>query len=405
MEKVFIAAQQKYEEQPVGNFCMVDGVACESWPDLTKEEVILMKQSKPEMSHLYKTVRAAVYKVLETLEFKRAERDENVKVTNESGITLRRQLAFVLKDTFKKHFGVEAEDIPFVKLESFTFVMRGTKATEASTEGVLMELIDVPQTLPYETVDVFFTAKRCRDTTLLAPPMIFRAGQAQQRYHLACRQMFSKQPAACSHLAGASVHYQDVKDAAVQIEQNKLLANAADESQPVMQAEVQNTNASGLNDDDLDGGTAPSARGRGRGTGTGGARRRAASAGSASPATPGATRPRGPGVVRAPATPGARLMAAPGTPCFSSRRPPTLRANDEMLNIALGSSVTSVGVSQPANVRSASGSPPPGSGVRGGVTVVGLGGQGRSEKLEIPEVLLGAQVGRELRGVPPVVSC
>ena len=117
MEKVFIAAQQKYEEQPVGNFCMVDGVACESWPDLTKEEVILMKQSKSEMSHLYKTVRAAVYKVLETLEFKRAERDENVKVTNESGITLRRQLAFVLKDTFKKHFGVEAEDIPFVKLE------------------------------------------------------------------------------------------------------------------------------------------------------------------------------------------------------------------------------------------------------------------------------------------------
>ena len=114
---------------------MVDGVACEPWPEMMNEEVIEMKKTKLEMSHLYKTVREAVYKVLEKLEFKRAERDENVKVTNESGITLRRQLAFVLKDTFKKHFGVEAEDIPFVKLESFTFVMRGTKATEASTEG------------------------------------------------------------------------------------------------------------------------------------------------------------------------------------------------------------------------------------------------------------------------------
>ena len=271
---------------------MVDGVACESWPDMMKEEVIEMKKTKPEMAHLYKAVRAAVFKVLEALEFKRAEREDNVKVSNEAGIILRRQLAFILKDTFKKHFGVEAEDIPFVKLESFTFVMRGTKASEAGTEGVIMEIIDVPETLAYEIFDVFFTAKRSRDTTLLAPPMIFRAGQAQQRYHLACRQMFSKQPAACSQMAGASVHYQDVKDAAVQIEQAKLLANAVDES-PVMPAEVQNTNASGLNDDDLDGGTAPSARGRGRGTGA--KTRRAASAPSASPAT--AARPRGPGVL------------------------------------------------------------------------------------------------------------
>lgn len=148
---------------------MVDGVACESWPDMMKEEVIEMKKTKPEISHLYKTVRAAVYKVLETLEFKRAERDENVKVTNEVGITLRRQLAFILKDTLKKHFGVEAEDIPFVKLERFTFVMRGTKASEAGTEGVIMEIIDVPGILLYEIVDVFFTAKRSRDTTLLPP--------------------------------------------------------------------------------------------------------------------------------------------------------------------------------------------------------------------------------------------
>ena len=80
-----------------------------------------------------------------------------------------------------------------------------------------MEIIDVPETLPYEIADVFFTAKRSRDTTLLVPPMILRAGQAQQRYHLACQQMCSKQPAACSHPAGASVHYQFVKDAAVQI--------------------------------------------------------------------------------------------------------------------------------------------------------------------------------------------
>ena len=47
--------------------------------------------------------------------------------------------------------------------------MRGTKASEAGTEGVIMEIIDVPETLAYEIDDVFFTAKRSRDTTLLAP--------------------------------------------------------------------------------------------------------------------------------------------------------------------------------------------------------------------------------------------
>ena len=119
-----------------------------------------------------------------------------------AGTTISRDVGFVTKEMFKRHFGMEV-------LAVYDLMRFGILPCE-SREGGIMGLKEIPEESPFENVQIFATQSGQHVQQLLGPGGTFRKKQPTDRHTVAVNSMMSKRPKALYGLTGFAVRSTDI---------------------------------------------------------------------------------------------------------------------------------------------------------------------------------------------------
>ena len=363
----------------------------EVYPLLSKEEFVLSVKQDPQFKDGWQQVCggavAAEKKAFLKLHF--------VEGNSWTGFEMSRKMAFVHELEYNAKVGCV---LGGPECTAERIMLPGYSRNAASVPGTLMEFEDLPPNVKFEKVWVFSGTDRRLRSQHLNPQNTFRPGQPRDRFRYAADKFkipFSGAP-------GTGKSFKALKDEAEKVQAELELKNEAEmrNAGAALRGVISHPASTLANEDEdaaIEGVGTPGAR-RGRGGG-GGARR--GGPGPGVRAAPGTPRPVSLSVPSVVAT-----FAAPGTPGLGGKKPRrsqvaaaqslvqqvvhgvkpaagTLPANQDLLgdsvSVAGGSGGTQVGVSF------------------GAAIAVSVDLQERSFDSLIQQILLGSQLGRELR--------
>ena len=215
--RIWNEAQLTYIQIPTGLVCWVDGTTAEAYPTYDKEDLLLLVQNNFQEKYKFQCVRAGVVAALSV-----HARRENVDQGTEIGRRIYRTMAFVTKTEFKRVTGVDLThpDCP-------AKVIQGLPTYEGNEgeDGTLLEPEDLPRSLKYTKVELFYISKTRHKKDILGAEGVFRPEQATERFSLAVKNVCASRPALMRGEPGDAHSWAKIRDACEPIRIAQLADN------------------------------------------------------------------------------------------------------------------------------------------------------------------------------------
>lgn len=138
-------------EHAVGTLCLVHGLACDVWPLEERAEVVTQALRLGPMQKQFSDIADGVKKALVYFQ----QKAESVNSNVDCGVTMSRKMAFVHADIYNARVSLAAGS-----QGSSASVSELPGYNRELTQGVVMEIRDLPADVPYEKCKVWSTVYR-----------------------------------------------------------------------------------------------------------------------------------------------------------------------------------------------------------------------------------------------------
>lgn len=159
---------------PTGDACLPCGQAGEGWPNLTRQQIIVLVNNDKPFKKAFFEARERT-KVLHEAEFT----PSHVFTESRMGMRVHNEAGLVSEEDFTSHLGYPPAEVPGITVVS---VVDESGAVGHKRLGVLMQFEDIPNHLPYRNVTLYSDIANVLVETKLRPQDLIRDKQAVEKW-------------------------------------------------------------------------------------------------------------------------------------------------------------------------------------------------------------------------------